>query len=389
MKSLRGLVYRFMVSIKNKREDLSRKWISLRFYLGILLFYKCIFSLPNILKGFFIYLFYFISPIRKVFNPLTVNFLITSACNFQCDICNFSNRDAIPDYLSVQDIEIFVRSLPRIKPIIFFSGGEPFLRADFLDILRVIKKYKLKCGINTNAYLLDEVKIRELLGLNIELLIFSLFGPEPIHDQITGIKGSYAKVFENMHLFCSKKNKSTRVILSCVITKSNIDYLEEIPIIAKRLKADAVKFEHLNFLDSSKFERNVRYLVCNRDNANMPLSDFSDSKASLTECISKKLEKVKRKYEKFIFIKPDLSKEEIRNWYSNEFRSKRKCFFIWHSIFIRPDGEAVPCQFLQHYELGNMREYKLCDIVKSARMVHLKKLLKKQLLLECARCCKL
>jgi MoaA/NifB/PqqE/SkfB family radical SAM enzyme len=291
--------------------------------------------------------------------------------------------------LTAQDIGEFAHSLPRIKPVIFFSGGEPFLRPDFPDILRVIKKYKLKCGINTNAYLLDEGKIGELIGLNIELLIFSLFGPEPIHDRITGVKGSYAKVSENIRSFCAQKNKSTRVILCCVITKSNIDCLEEIPVIAKRLGADAVKFEHLNFLDNSKSERNVRYFACERDNLNMSLSDFTGSEAYLIERISKKLKDIKRKYGKFVFIKPDLSQEEIKNWYSNGFDSKRKCFFVWHSIFVRPDGTIVPCQFLQDYGLGNIKEHRLYDIIKSSRMVHLKKLLKKELLPECVRCCKL
>lgn len=376
MESLGGLLCGFVPFIRNKKDDLSIKWIPVRFYLGIFLFYKHIFSLSNILKGILVYVFYLISPIRKTFNPITVNFLITSACNFHCNICNFGRyRNALPDSLTVQDIETFIRCLPEIKPVIFFSGGEPFLRDDFPDILRAVKKYKLKCGINTNAYLLDEAKIRELVGLNIELLIFSLFGPEPIHDQITGINGSFKKAYENMHLFCNKKKKSTRVILSCAITKDNIDYLEEIPIIAKRLGADAVKFEHLNFLDDSESKINTQH--------------FGDFQPLTAELIINKLESIRREYGNLVFIKPDLNNDEIKNWYSNTFNSKRRCFFVWHSLFIRPDGEAVPCQFLQRYELGNIKECRLRDIVKSGRMMLLRMLLKKQLLPECSRCCKL
>lgn len=355
-----------------------------------LLFYKHIFTLRDIAKGCLIYLFYLAQVYKSPFYPLTINFLITPHCNFKCNICSFNNnRNLDLDSITVNDIEKFISTQSGHKPFIFFSGGEPFMRDDFIDILRIVKKYNLKCGINTNGYILDNAKIKKLVDLGIELIIFSLYGPEEIHDGITGIKGSYAKTAENINLFCRNRNKKTKVILSCTITKTNADSLENIPSIARRLGVDTVKFEHLNFLSNIEFETNSEYFAKDNYHVNTFITDFNDSDELFAENLIDKLASIRKNYGNFVFIKPDLDNEEIRNWYSNESHSKRRCFFIWHSIFIRPDGVVVPCQFLQNYELGDIKENRLRDIIKTERMIYLRRLIKKHPLPECSRCCKL
>lgn len=343
--------------------------------------------LRDIAKGYLIYLFYLFQIHKNPSYPLTINFLITSSCNFRCNICSFNNRDL--DDMTLNDIEKFISTQSRYKPFIFFSGGEPFMRDDFMDILHMVKKYNLKCGINTNGYILDNAKIKKLIDLEIELMIFSLYGPEEIHDGITGIKGSYARTTENMHLFCKNRSKKTRVILSCTVTKTNADSLENIPLLAKRLGFDAVKFEHLNFLSNIEFETNSEYFAKDNYHVNTFMTNFNDSKGLFAEKLIDKLASIRKNYGNFIFIKPDLNNEEIRNWYSNEFHSKRRCFFIWHSIFVRPDGIIVPCQFLLNYELGDIRKGNLKDIFYNEKMLNLRKLSRNRLLPHCSRCCKL
>lgn len=105
----------------------------------------------------------------------------------------------------------------------------------------------------------------------------------------------------------------------------------------------------------SNFEAasNSGYFADNGYSLNNLTTDFGGLEQAFTDKLIGKLTMIRKKYGNFVFIKPDLTKEEIRNWYSNEFRSRRKCSFIWHSAFIRSDGVIVPCQFLLKYELGN------------------------------------
>lgn len=53
--------------------------------------------------------------------------------------------------------------------------------------------------------MLDGDKIKAVISLGVELIIFSLYGEENIHDTITGVKGSYAKSAQNIPLFCKNK----------------------------------------------------------------------------------------------------------------------------------------------------------------------------------------
>jgi len=277
----------------------------------------------------------------------------------------------------------------RYRPVLFFSGGEPFMRKDFIDILSVVKKNKFICGINTNGYMLDNKRIKKLINLGIDLIIFSLYGTEEIHDAVTGVKGSYAKTTENIRQFCMNRSKKNKVIISCSINKINVDFLDSIPLIAQKLGVNAVKFEHLNFLSNAEFKKNSSHFSSDINRIHTFLTEFNEPIGLLAKKIIDKLSYIRKRYRNFIFIKPDLSDTEIMDWYSDSFQTKRKCFFVWHSVFIKPDGVVVPCQFLLDYELGNIKEHNLEHIFQSEKMLNLRKLLRKQLLPECFRCCKL
>lgn len=355
-----------------------------------LCFYKRIFSLGTIIKGSLIYFLYAFSFDKNYFSPLTINFLITSRCNFKCNMCSYSlKKDSVTSEISGNNIERFLNSRFGFAPFIFFSGGEPFVREDMLDILAIVKRHGIKCGVNTNGYLLDSLKIKKLIGLEPELIVFSLHGPQKIQDAITGVEGSYDRVTENILSFCKSKRKTTKVILSCSITKANLDYLEEVPPLAKRLGVDAVKFEHLNFISSQEIKINDSYFREDNHSLSTLIDDFGNTEEGRIEKLIDTLRKIKQKYRGFVLVKPDLSDSEVRNWYADIFNSKRKCFFIWHSIFVRPDGAVIPCQFMQDYELGNIKEDGLREIFSGDRIVALRGLLRKQLLPECLRCCKL
>ncbi|MDD2927832.1 MAG: radical SAM protein [Candidatus Omnitrophica bacterium] len=345
-------------------------------------FYRHLFRLGNIGDALKDYLLYSFAQDNRKTNLLSLNFLITSMCNLGCSICSFSgNLNPAAKGISVSDFEKFIGSIPgRSKPVLFFSGGEPFLRQDIFDILKVTKKYGFQCGVNTNGTLLDEVKINRLIKSGVELVIFSIYGPQHIHDAITLVKGSYAKVLEAVRLTCAKKTKRTKVILSCAITRQGLDTLETIPFIAKDLGVDAVKFEHLNFITSQEL-KNTRLGTLLADSYNSP-DGFSKK-------LAERLAEVRKKYGNFVLIKPDLSSQEIENWYTGEFHTKRKCFFVWHSLFIRPDGVVTPCQFLLDYELGDIKKQSPEEIFNNVKIFGLRKTLRRGLLPECCRCCKL
>ena len=347
-------------------------------------FYRNLFGVAGAFKLFLAYISYFCNiPLSR--RPLTVNFLVSSECNLKCGICSYQEKRNFTDgQLDLPRVERFIAGLAKYKPVLFFSGGEPLIRRDFFKILRFTKEQGLRCGVNTNGCLLDPSRIDELVSLSVELVIFSLYGLKDVHDSVTGVDGSFEQSTANIREFCRKKNKNTRVIVSCTINKLNAGRLDEIPRLAMELGADAVKFEHLNFLTPAESAGQPA-----APKANTLIAEADGFSAGFAGRLSAELQGIRKAYPGFVMVKPDLSAQEIMSWYSGDFATKRRCLFPWHSVFVKPDGMVIPCQFLQDYSLGNIADGELKDIFNNNRMSEFRKLLRKGLFRSCSRCCKL
>ena len=142
-----------------------------------LLFHN-VFPLPRLVKDIFFFPLEYYGHLGRASYPWAINLLVTSKCNLNCEMCNFNHYSKLclnEEELSFDNIKDFIELEYKKKPHIFLSGGEPFMREDILDIIKVIKRMGLTCGICTNGVLLDEVKIKELIKLKVEYVIFSFF----------------------------------------------------------------------------------------------------------------------------------------------------------------------------------------------------------------------
>ena len=105
---------------------------------------------------------------------------ITDVCNFKCGYClpNGYQADKSDNrtFLNIKEIERLTKALSELGVCkIRLTGGEPTVRKDFFDVLKVIKKHSgiKKTVITTNGYHLDQKaqKIKEsgLDGINISI----------------------------------------------------------------------------------------------------------------------------------------------------------------------------------------------------------------------------
>lgn len=316
--------------------------------------------------------------------PLSINILITDKCNLKCKICSYGQiRNSGGSELDIVNWGRFILDVAHIKPSFFISGGEPFVREDTIDLVRLIKSHKLRCGICTNGLLLDEEKIKTLADLGVESMVFSLFGPQETHDKITGQDGAFRRITGNIRLFRQYKKRVTRLIINCAISQYNYRSLRAIVDLAQALRADNIKFEHLNFLpDNLAVEEAGNLLPASHT------SGYFDPE--MAESISTDIRYLKNKYKNFVVFKPFLNEQEIKGWYCGHADfMKRRCFFVYHSLFIKPDGAVIPCQFFQNYETGNIAIDRLSVIWNSEKYRSFRNRVRNGLLPGCARCCKL
>ncbi len=114
---------------------------------------------------------------------------VTSRCNMRCSIC-FATVKELPDYVyepSLEDIERMVKVLRAERPwapnALQLSGGEPTLRNDLPEIIRIAKKYGFShVEVNTNgvrlAFDLDYYKALLEAGLSTLYLQCDTVNPE-------------------------------------------------------------------------------------------------------------------------------------------------------------------------------------------------------------------
>lgn len=175
---------------------------------------------------------------------------LTYRCNLACSFCYLRhcgrlNRGGAE--LSTSRVKEIVK---RFKPgtDFYLSGGEPLLRGDILELGAFIKKRGSRFGVNTNGTLLRGDLARGLAALSPEYVIFSLHGPEALHDRLSGKKGAWKALVRNMAAFSRLAGPRTEIIVNCVVSRENAGSLAAVYRIAAKAGAHRALFSHLQFL---------------------------------------------------------------------------------------------------------------------------------------------
>jgi len=150
--------------------------------------------------------------------PVRVMFELTYRCNFKCKHC-YVPHEYQRSYGELKTKEIFA-ILEQLKEAgcfyLGFTGGEPFMRKDALDIFRYAKKCGFEIIIYSNGSLIDAKTARvlgELRPNKVDITIPAM--TKLAFENITGLAGSHAKVFKAIKLL--RKNNVVLGFKSCVL----------------------------------------------------------------------------------------------------------------------------------------------------------------------------
>lgn len=192
--------------------------------------------------------------------PINLTFSVTNVCQSRCRTCNIweiyrKNPEKRRQELTLAEIEKIFRSMGHIY-IFNVSGGEPFLRPDFAEIIELACRY-LTPGIihiPTNAIAVDRImdKTRRIVRIlksrcpGTRLTIKpSLDHIDRRHDDIRGVAGNFENV---MALFEALKGlkpdfPNLHVELGTVISRWNVGDIEEIAEAITRLAPESYRNE--------------------------------------------------------------------------------------------------------------------------------------------------
>lgn len=199
-----------------------------------------------------------IHDIRERFSsPLEVILEVSQRCIRKCLHCYVTSANF--QELSLDEFKIIIDKLSTAGVlIIHFTGGEPFLRKDFIEIVKYARSKNLRVHIDTNGILLDENIVRKLKELDIDALNIGFDGSNPDVYGITRSREDFDRVLANIQLVIKY---GIPVIIFFCLHKKNYKDLHNLYRLCVRLGVSKISIDPYQPLNKSIAVRDKLYLV--------------------------------------------------------------------------------------------------------------------------------
>ncbi|MFZ1291014.1 MAG: radical SAM protein [Melioribacteraceae bacterium] len=314
--------------------------------------------------------------------PKFISFTLLNACNLRCKMCGQWSetgyvKNKIVDANPQMKLEVWKKLIDEISQykirFILIRGGEPFLFPKIMDLIKYVNSKNLFLSIDTNGTMIEKFA-EELVQLGNMHITFSVDGPEEIHDEVRGEKGSYKKIKENITLFNNlEKEYGSKLSKSICFTISKYSYegLGEMPNVAREMGIKSINIVPYYFFNSEvgkKYEFELNELFdtyayswkgFQQENSGI---DFTIFKAQFEKYIS-----ALNGIENFLFMSFKIG--EYKEWFDNSSSivGSEKCMNVESLIDIQPNGDANFCIDFPDYVFGNVKENTIKEIWNSEK----------------------
>jgi len=176
--------------------------------------------------------------------PLNLVVSLTYRCNSRCKTCNVWRKSA--DELTTDEWQRIFRKIGKAPYYLTFSGGEPFLRSDIVDIVRAAGALCQPSIITipTNALMSQVVpqKVEQILdaaqGIQVGINV-SLDGTGLHHDAIRGVDGAYERAMETYQRLRALNHRNLTLGVHTVVSRFNVADFAQIYQELSKLEADS------------------------------------------------------------------------------------------------------------------------------------------------------
>jgi radical SAM protein with 4Fe4S-binding SPASM domain len=149
--------------------------------------------------------------------PIYAVWEITLACDLACRHCGSRAGRQRPEELTTAECLDLVRQMAElgVKEVTII-GGEAYLREDWTEIIRAIRRHGMSATMTTGGRGISEERAQEARDAGLESASISIDGCEATHDRLRGVAGSYRAALEAMrHL----KKSGVRVACNTQINR--------------------------------------------------------------------------------------------------------------------------------------------------------------------------
>jgi pyrroloquinoline quinone biosynthesis protein E len=256
---------------------------------------------------------------RPVPTPLALIAELTHRCPLHCVYCsNPLELDARSNELSTdQWSKVFRESAEMGVLQADFTGGEPLVRPDILELVAAARAAGLYVNLITSGLPLDEARLAKLVAAGLDHFQLSFQGARPeIASDISGTTTHAQK----LRVLDWLRNHRVAVTLNFVIHRQNMYQLEEMLAIAETSCATRVEFANVQYYG---------WAFSNRDNL-LPTREQLDSSMEILKSAQERL----RGKMRIEYVVPD--------YYA---KYPKACMGGWGRklMLVAPSGDVLPC----------------------------------------------
>lgn len=192
----------------------------------------------------------------SVKKDVRVDIKIGYQCNNRCFFCVQGNKREKCSFVDESKIKKDLIKARKTCQSVVFTGGEPTIHPNFLDLVRLARELNFKIiQIQTNGRMFAYKDFcRETIKAGANEFSPALHGhTADLHDYLTNISGSFNQTSQGIK---NLKVLGQKVITNTVITKFNYRYLPEIARFLVYLNVDQFQFAFIHIVGAAWEKRN-------------------------------------------------------------------------------------------------------------------------------------
>ena len=164
--------------------------------------------------------------------PISVHLDVTYRCNERCVHC-YLDHDDHGELNTIEIKDILDQLADAGVFFLTFSGGEVFMRRDFLELVAYARQLQFNVKVKTNAVMIREYEAQRLKALGVEQIQISVYSHRPeIHDAITKLPGSLKRTIKAIRFL---KLQGLKVTMANVLMTANMFDHAGVQALAKEL----------------------------------------------------------------------------------------------------------------------------------------------------------
>jgi len=169
---------------------------------------------------------------------------MTRRCNLKCIHCYSASADIdYPDELTTEEGKKLIDDLAAFgAPVILFSGGEPLMRPDLLELAQYATDKGMRAVISTNGTLMTKEITAGLKKIGLSYVGVSLDGLQKTHDRFRGSKGAFEKAIKGIR---NCREAGIKVGLRFTVNKHNVADVPDMFDLLRKEKIERMCFYHL------------------------------------------------------------------------------------------------------------------------------------------------